>query len=144
MNGALVWVTGVDSRKVTVRPTNREMGSVFAGQTDGLRGEALGSALVVSICDQVPQPSWQSRAFTSSRAGLFKVGSTPEIYLVFVLVCVASSHIDLWSHGGPMHQEPSPPFPDPGASATPQAGLSVLLWDLASQDAPGLRCLLTP
>lgn len=32
-----------------------------------------------------------------------------------------------------MHQEPSPPFPDPVASARPQAGLGVLLWDLASQ-----------
>lgn len=93
VSGTLVWVTGVDSRKVTVRPTNREIGSVFAGQTDGLQGEALGSALVVFICAHVPQPSWQSRAFTSSRAGLFKVGSTPEIYLVFVLVCMASSHM---------------------------------------------------
>lgn len=42
INGALVWVTRVDSRKVTVHPTNREIGSVFAGQTDGLQGEAPG------------------------------------------------------------------------------------------------------
>lgn len=31
-----------DSPKVTVRPTNREIGSMFAGQTDGLQGEARG------------------------------------------------------------------------------------------------------
>lgn len=72
------------------------------------------------------------------------VGSTPEIYLVFVLVCVACSHMTFGLLGGPMHQEPSPPFPDPVASAPPQAGPGVLLWGLASQEAPGLRCLLTP
>lgn len=42
LNGALVWVTRVDSRKVTVHPTNREIGSVFAGQIDRLQGEAPG------------------------------------------------------------------------------------------------------
>lgn len=68
---------------------------MFAGQTDGLRGEALGKtwALPWWYPWSCPQPSRQSRAFMSSRAGLFKVGSTPEIYLVFVLVCVACSHM---------------------------------------------------
>lgn len=42
VNGALVWVARVDSCKVTVHPTDREIGSVFAGQTDGLQGEAPG------------------------------------------------------------------------------------------------------
>lgn len=90
VKGALVWMTRVDSPKVTVRPTNREIGSVFAGQTDGLQGEALGKtwALPWWYPCSCPQPSWQSRVRMTSRAGLFKVGSTPEIYLFFVLVLV--------------------------------------------------------
>lgn len=39
---------------------------------------------------------------------------------------------------------PSSPFCDPVASAPPQAALGVLLWGLALQEAPGLRCLLAP
>lgn len=90
VKGSLVWMTRVDSPKVTVRPTNREIWSVFAGQTDGLQGEALGKTWALPwwyLCS-CPQPSWQSRIRMTSRAGLFKVGSTPEIYLVFVLVLV--------------------------------------------------------
>lgn len=50
VNGALVWVTRVDNCKVTVCPTNREIGSVFAGQTDGLQGEALGKTWALPWC----------------------------------------------------------------------------------------------
>lgn len=95
MKGALVWMTRVDSPKVTVRPTNREIEFVFAGQTDGLQGEALGKtwALPWWYPLSCPQPSWQSHVCMTSRAGLFKVGSTPEIYLVFVLVLVSRFHM---------------------------------------------------
>lgn len=68
---------------------------MFAGQTDGLQerpGAKLGPCPGGVLCLR-PQPSWQSRAYVSSRAGLFKVGSTPEIYLVFVLVRVARFHM---------------------------------------------------
>lgn len=72
-------MTRVDSPKVTVRPTNRGIGSVFAGQTDGLQGEALGKTWTLPWWYPLscPQP-WQSHVCMTSRAGLFKVGSTPE------------------------------------------------------------------
>lgn len=66
---------------------------MFAGQTDGLQGEALGKTWALPWWYPCLCPHRQSCAFMSSRAGLFKVGSTPEIYLVFVLVCVACSHM---------------------------------------------------
>lgn len=122
-----------DSPKVTVYPTNREIGSMFAGQTDGLQerpGARLGLCPggVLCLC---PQPSWQSRAYVSSRAGLFKVGSTPEIYLVFVLVRVARFHMtfglmeDRCIRSLPCLPIPSPCgfCPTPGWSRCPPLGL---------------------
>lgn len=126
VKGALVWMAGADSPKVTVRPTNREIGPVFAGQTDGLQGEALGKTWAPPWwypCSR-PQPSWQSRVYMASRAGLFKVGSTPEVYLVFVLVLVACFHMtfglmeDQCTRSLPYHSVTLWP-----ASAPPQAGL---------------------
>lgn len=113
---------------------------MFAGQTDRLQGETWGETWALPwwcpcFC---PQPSWQSRAYVSSRAGLFKVGSTPEIYLVFVLVRVACFHMTF----GPMEDQcirSLPPIPRPcGFYPTPRAGLSVLLWGLALHKASGL------
>lgn len=42
VNGTLVWMMRIGSPNVMVRPTNREIGSVFAGQTDEPQGEAQG------------------------------------------------------------------------------------------------------
>lgn len=56
VNGALIWVTRVDNSKVTVHLTNREIRSVFAGQTDELQGKDLGKTWAL--------PWWYLSMFT--------------------------------------------------------------------------------